>query len=300
MKLQLGRLIPVGSLLLMCLASCNKNSDQQSPSSVPLQASTQSSLTSTTNIIADATGQESAEVSDGTEDYTVVSNDSSACRTVTFSPSRIVYPHLKTIDFGTGCTGMDGITRSGKKFVTVYDNWRKATPGELISETTFSDFWVDSMSVSGNVKIYMDSAAVEGILQLKIVTNKTLTDTKGNTTTFIQVMYWKQIAGGATLARRDNVFQITGHASGSAVLDGGTVLTWTSKTDPANPIIKMGDCAYRSKGAIESKLKLAEGTVFKEYLDYGNGDCDNTATLTINDGTPQTITLPLFFWPVSL
>ncbi len=54
----------------------------------------------------------------------------------------------------------------------VYADWRTAPAGTLISETTFSDFWLDSVNVAGNVRTYIDSAATGGLLQLKVVTNK--------------------------------------------------------------------------------------------------------------------------------
>ena len=298
MKSRLSMFSPAGILLLVVLMSCNKNDDQQPSSS--LQTSSESLLTSATNTISGAGDQQSAEVSDVVGDGTLMGNDSSVCRIVSFSPSRLVFPHVKTVDFGTGCTGRDGITRSGKKMVMVYADWRIAPAGTLISETTFSDFWLDSVNIAGNVRTYIDSAATGGVLQLKVVTNKTFTDKEGNTTTFIEVMYWKQIAGNETTSRKDNVFQLTGHASGTGVINGSTAFTFNAKTDPAHPIIKMGNCEYRSEGAISSKIKLWSGKVYDEYLDYGNGDCDNIATISTNGGDAKTVTLPLISWPVKL
>ncbi len=298
MKWKMKGFIPVAALLCISIFSCKKN---EVPASSPTaQTTTQTLLMNANNTIANASDQQSQEVSDILGSTVVMSPDSSACRVVTFSPSRDVYPHLKTVDFGSSCTGPDGITRSGKKLITVYANWKTAPAGTLISETTFSDFWLDSVNVTGNVKTYVDTAASPGPLALKIVTNKTFTDTKGNTNTFIATSYWLQTAGDTTTTTADNVYRITSSASGTEVLDGATALTWTSNTDPQHPVMKMGDCAFRSSGALQIQLTLAEGTVFNEYLDYGNGTCDNNATITINGGTPQEVTLPMFFWPLSL
>lgn len=298
MKWKLSRLMPAGALLLFGLISCNKN-DVPQPSSSS-QTSTERLLMNATNTIANAGDQQSAEVSDVLGSNIVMSNDSSTCRTVIFSPSKDAYPHLKTVDFGTGCKGIDGITRSGKKLIMVYADWKTAPAGTLISETTFSNYRMDSVKISGNVKTYIDSAAALGPFALKIMTNKTFTDERGNTSTFIATTYWMQTAGDTTTTRQDNVYQITSSASGTEVLNGATVLTWTSMTDPQHPVIKLGNCAHRSAGAIETQLTLTQGDVFNEYLDYGNGDCDDIATLSINGGTPQQITLPLFFWPLNL
>lgn len=298
MKINFARFLSAAALLCISLASCKKNDVSQPSNSMP--SGTQSLLTQATNAITDASNQQNADASEALGTAATMSPDSTQCRTVSFNPSRDVYPHLKTVDFGSGCTGPDGLTRSGKKLITVYANWKSASNGTLLTETTFSNFYVDSINVAGNVKIYIDSSCKKGPLALKIVTNKTFTDTKGNTSTFTGVTYWKQIAGDTTTTRTDNIYQITGSASGTEVLDGATALTWSSKTDPQNPVIKKGDCYYRSKGGIEATLKLATGSVFHEYLNYGDGTCDNKATLTINNGTPQEVTLPLRFWPISL
>jgi hypothetical protein len=298
MKLKMKGFIPVVALLCV-IASCKK-SEVPASSSTP-QTTTQTLLMRANNTISSASNQQSQEVSDVLGSNVVMSTDSSSCRVVTYSPSRSVYPHLKTVDFGTGCTGPDGLTRSGKKLITEYANWKTAPAGTLLCETTFSNFWVDSVNVSGNVKTYIDTSAMPGPLALKIVTNKTMTDAKGNTSTYIATSYWLQTAGDTTTTTADNVYQITSSASGTEVLDGGTSLTWTSNTDPQHPVIKMGNCAFRSSGALQIQLTLSTGGApFNEYLDYGNGTCDNIATLTINGGVPQQVTLPLFFWPLSL
>jgi len=299
MKCNFKGLIAAAVLIGIVNASCKKN-DQPMSSPSSSKSTTESLLLSANNIISNAGSEQNSEVSDVVGSNSVTSGDSVSCRSVTYNPSHSVYPHLTTINFGSGCTGRDGITRSGKKMVTVYADWKTAPAGTLISETTFEDFYVDSVSVSGNSKIYIDSAAASGMLGLKIVTDKTFTDSKGNTSTYISTNYWTQTAGNATTTKADNVYQITGSASGSEVLDGATMLTWTSTIDPANPVIRMGDCVYRTKGDIQIKLNVEGGSNFSERLDYGNGTCDDDATLAINGGTPQQVTLPLRFWPLSL
>ncbi|MEP6467377.1 MAG: hypothetical protein ABJB05_13800 [Parafilimonas sp.] len=298
MKSKLSRFLPAAALLCIAFASCKKN-DQSIPQPSS-QATTASMLLSANNTITNGGSQQMEAVSDVVGSSIVMAGDSSDCRMVTFSPSRTMYPHLKTVDFGTGCAGIDGRFRSGKKLITVYADWQTAPAGTLISQTTFSDFYVDSVNVSGNVKVYIDTAASPGPLALKIVANKTFTDSKGNTSTFISTDYCLQTAGSATTTKEDNVYQITGGATGTEVLDGSLAVSWTSTIDPSDPVIKMGDCMYRSKGGLIIQLTLEGSSVFNEYLNYGDGTCDNNATITINNGTPQQVTLPLYFWPLSL
>ena len=299
MKCNLNGFISAAVLLCIISASCKKM-DQQVSAPSSLKAMTESLLLNANNIIANGGSEQNSEVADIVGNGVVASGDSTSCRTVVYNPSRVIYPHLTTVDFGSGCTGLDGITRSGKKLITVYASWKTAPAGTLISETTFDDFYIDSVNISGNSKIYIDSAAEPGPLAFKIITNKTFTDSKGNTSTFAATNYWVQTAGNSTTTKTDNVYAITGNASGSEVLDGSLALTWTSGVDPDNPIIKMGDCIYRSKGGVQIQLNLEGSSTFNEYLNYGNGACDNNATLAINGGTPQQVTLPLRFWPLSL
>ncbi len=298
MKCKLNKVLPAAAFLCIVLASCKKN-DQLTPAS-PSQATIESLLLTASNTITNGGNQQNEAISDVMGSSVIMSGDSSDCRIATFNPSRTVYPHLKTIDFGSGCLSPDGIMRSGKKLITVYADWQIAPAGTLISEETFSNFYVDSINVSGNVKIYIDTAASPGPLALKIVANKTFTDSKGNTSTFISTDYCLQTAGNSTTTKADNVYQVTGSASGTEVLDGSLAVSWTSQIDPSNPVIKMGDCMYRSKGSLMIQLTLEGSSVFNEYLNYGDGACDNNATLTINGGTPQQVTLPLRFWPLSL
>jgi len=293
--------MPASVLLCLILASCKKN-DAVSPPSQPSQTTTQSLLMRATNDIFNTGNQQSQEVSDILGSGVTNSSDSSGCRVVSFDPSRSMYPHVKTVDFGTGCTSLDGVTRSGKKIITEYADWRTAPAGTLVSETTFSDFYIDGVNVTGNVRTYVDTAATPGPLALKIVSTKTFTSGNGDISTFTATNYWLEIQGNSTSSDAEKVFQITGSESGNEMLDGTTSVIWSANTDPMHPVIKTADCYFRTTGALQIQLQIQTGGIsnFTEYLDYGNGECDNMATLSINGGKPQQVPLPLFFWPLSL
>jgi len=188
------------------------------------------------------------------------------------------------------------------KIITVYANPLTAPAGTLVSKTTFSNFYVDGIKVTGDVRIYIDAPANPGPEVIKLVVDKKLRSSNGDMKTFTAMNFWKQTAGAATSIREDDVFEITGIEAGSEVLDGATAIDWTAKTDSLHPVIKRGDCNYRTQGAINIQLHISTGggSNFTEYLDYGDGTCDNKATLSINGGMPQEVTLPLFFWPLSL
>jgi hypothetical protein len=47
-------------------------------------------------------------------------------------------------------------------------------------------------------------------------------------------------------------------------------------------------------------VKTGPPTKLEEYLDFGKGECDYLATLSVNGSAPQQVTLPIRFWPLNL
>ncbi|QEC66219.1 hypothetical protein FRZ67_02440 [Panacibacter ginsenosidivorans] len=288
------RLLPLCALLTICVLSCKKN---ESSASTTSQQTTETLLMNATNVAADATNLQSMDMED------VMGSDSAAdCRTITYDTLKTVYPHVKTVDYGTGCMGPDGVMRKGKRIITVYADALTASPGTLISVTTFEDFYVDDINIKGMVQSYIDSTSTADVPVIKNVAEKILSTSDGDSKTISSVNYWKKIEGVNTLNRHDDVFEITGSASGNETLDGATEMQWSSQINSEHHVIKPVSCDFRTKGAIDIQLHIITGgsSNFTEYLDYGDGTCDNKATLSINGGTAKEITLPLYFWPLSL
>ena len=79
---------------------------------------------------------------------------------------------------------------------------------------------------------------------------------------------------------------------------------FVSHLDLAHPLIKPFACKYRVQGVVTADIHLAnapKGDLIQldERLDYGNGECDDIATLSINGGAAKQVTLPLRFWPLN-
>ena len=291
-------LLPVAAIALMFLSSCQKNN---TPVTQPVTSGQSGQLMTATNAVY------TSGVSDNeTMNVVVVSADVtdslSNCATITFAPSRSVFPHQKIIDFGSGCPGADGHTRKGKKIVTVLVDPKTAAPGDEISEITFENYYFDTINITGVVKAYLVSSNNPGPRVMKFVSEKSIFSPDGSKNIINSTHEVTQTAGANTMMRSDDVFQIAGHAEGTETLDGATIFTWTSDVDSTHPVIKPAACNYRTQGGLNINIHLLTGgdALFTEYLDYGDGSCDNTATLSINGGTPKQVTLPLFFWPLSL
>jgi len=204
--------------------------------------------------------------------------DTGRCFTVTVVPNTPgVFPKTVTLDFGTGCLGHDGKLRKGK-IITVYTG-RMVVPGSKAT-TTFDNYYVDSFKIEGTHINENTSASNQQSWNVKVVngkitntvsgrwklwnSNKTITQTEGN---------------GTPLFPLDDVFKITGTASGSNSAGN----TWTSAI--TDPLIKKFTCQWIVKGTVVITRNAHVAT-----LDYGNGNCDNQAVITVN-GHTRIITL---------
>jgi hypothetical protein len=256
-------------------------------------------LTNATNNVADFDNAAS-------EDFDLAVNDDEAtasnarspkCYMTTYSPEKGVYPYVKTVDYGSGCTNALGVTKKGKVMVTYYD------PGvsEKFSVTTYDGFYINNVHVEGNVTINKSTNS-SGQSVFQHITNKTLTSPDGDVNDWGANLDFTLIQGENTADKLDDIYQITGSAHGKETLDGVEANNWKSDVDKSNVVIKPKSCTRRVKGglivSIHVKVKGNNGDKkLDEYLDYGNGECDDNATLTIN-GVSQPVTLPLDFWPL--
>ena len=214
-----------------------------------------------------------------------------ACFTVTTShlSTSSVFPVKVVIDFGTtGCVGLDGHVRRGK-IINEYTS-RLLYPG-AIATTTFDGFYIDSIKVEGTHKITNTSPLTTQPLsrQFTVEVDARLSKTNGNYTEWKSQKTIKQIEGLLTIDfPKDDIFQIEGKAYGKAKR-GSILVAWEAGT--IEPLIKKFSCRWIVKGKV--KTALASNTVNSRWvatLDFGAGDCDNKAIITIN-GVAHNITL---------
>jgi hypothetical protein len=201
------------------------------------------------------------------------------CFTATIDPLTLgVFPKTVTIDFGTGCTGIDGHIRKGK-VITVYTGPLSIVGS--IATTTFQNFYFDSLHVEGTHVISNISTVDNRIFTAKLQDGK-ITGPHGGVVECNRMHTWTQTEGNNTLfIPLDDVFAITGGSQGSFTFGDSTV-TWT--TEVIQPIVRHFTCPWRESGQIK-----CTGEKFSSVLDYGNGDCDNKATLTVNGNTINVI-----------
>lgn len=202
--------------------------------------------------------------------------------TITRLAPPAAFPVKIVMDFGTGCTGRDGKLRKGK-IITVYTG-RLTVPGS-VAETTFDGYSVNEVQVQGVHRIKNETTAQQAIFTITVRDGK-LTRPNGNYIQWSSTKTITQIEGNGTpFLPLDDIFSIKGESSGTTKRES-LIFQWAARTLPDNPLIKRFTCRWFSKGKIAIRRTNSDVAV----IDYGTGQCDNKATITIN-GVVLEITL---------
>lgn len=204
------------------------------------------------------------------------------------------FPKKVVMDFGTGCVGRDGRTRSGK-IVTVYTN-RLFVLGATAT-TEFVNFTVDSIKIQGTHVITNQGEHLSTAPNLCIkhkwkveVRNAKLTKPNGNYTEWNSTKTITQLEGMCTpYIHIDDIYKIDGAAHGK-VKRGDLLIAWNSEI--TEPLVKKFSCRWLVKGIIRvMRLNLTTNSPWVAAINYGDGTCDNKALVNIN-GISHIITLP--------
>lgn len=198
------------------------------------------------------------------------------CATVTVTPLS-GFPKTIVINFGTGCTSGNGITRKGIIRIQLSDSVRK--PGST-AVLTFDGYFVNGFKKEGVITWTNNSTANSKGWQRKVENGK-ITAPSGRYWLHSGVKNVVQTAGYSTPRNLlDDIFSITG--SSSVTNANGETRTATI----IEALQKKTICENITKGRIELK-----GPNHTAVIDFGIGECDNVATISIDGGTPRTILL---------
>jgi hypothetical protein len=203
------------------------------------------------------------------------------CATVTASGS--TFPVTVTVDFGSGCTSADSITRSGS--ITYVFSGRLRTPGTTIS-ATFNNYTVNGYQLGGTYAIENTSSGSNLSLS-STITSGTIVFPDDSSYSFAGTKTTSlSLAGIDTTNLLDNQFSITGNYMVSNSSGQSLVANVTT------PLVRELSCRNIVSGVISFIYTAsAGGATVDGTLDYGSGTCDNSAVITIGAAT-KTITLP--------
>ncbi len=255
------------------LSSCKKDDMDSNYYSAYGQATADETYNDAQNIADEAA--QSGSVSYKDED----ANALTGCAVVT--RDTVSVPHVTTIDFGSGCTGADGRTRSGQIIVTYDGPYRN--PGTTIN-ISFNNCFVDGNQVLGTKTIVNGGINSSGHLFFNVSVNGSIVLANGSGTitwTSERVREW--IAGENTPNRDDDQYSITGSANGVAA--NGDEFS----ASIISPLIRNLAPGCR-RHFVSGKVLLERTNRPDRELNFGNGNCDNEATVTVN-GHSHTILL---------
>ena len=199
------------------------------------------------------------------------------CAEITITPNDSTYPKTITIDFGNGCLGRDGKFRTGAIIVHLTAPLRR--PGSVVT-ITFRNYYVNRVHLEGTKVISNLSDPPMHKWSVQVVAGK-VTFPSGRGYSYQSVKVKTQVEGMDTRIVRDDVYEITGRSQ----TEFNNGLTITLNTESA--LIKKVACPWISHGKL--KIKINDRVL---YLDYGfptNGQCDNKALLTWNNGSNQLV-----------
>jgi len=269
----------VGFVVLgLILTSCNKDEDapeitNQVEETQEVQKSAE--IDQVDNILGDLIidayeGQEVSETGRG--NYT---GDIPPCVTITVVAEQ-GYREV-TLDFGTeGCL-VNGHILKGQ---IIFDYTRDPEAQQISINYNLVDFYFDDKNVIGSRSILKELSNENGnpqfthSLEVTVIWPSGVQASREGT----RIREWVEGFGSGVFS--DNVFEITGNWT-ATFLNGNT-----HTYEVITPLRREVICTYFVSGSFD-----VQRTNFGGLFDYGNGDCDNQATFTFNNGTEIEITL---------
>ncbi|MBA6157142.1 hypothetical protein H3Z83_11520 [Tenacibaculum sp. S7007] len=184
---------------------------------------------------------------------------------------------IVTLDFGDGCEGRRGREFAGKIIIEYEKN-----DTSLSKTLTFENFSVEGNTVEGGKSIVKVKENANGNPEATFNIDITITLESGAVIVRKGTKVKEKIEGADTDTRGDDVYSISGNWE--SVNKNGVVKTATITTN----LRREWACKYIVSGVIEISKDGRTAT-----LDFGDGSCDNKATLTDAEGNTKEITLKL-------
>jgi len=180
-----------------------------------------------------------------------------------------VSPKVITIDFGTSCTGKDGKVRSGK-IIVKSDSF---TSFPSVRTKTFENYVVDGKTIQGTVIKTILKDQENNIRTAEINEDITIGFT-GNEESARRIAHLtRQFQRGILASATDNKIVTWGTVEFIRVSGVKVNKTVAAET----PLVFSVACHHIVSGMVS----ISTSNNFNWTIDFGNGTCDNTATLTI-------------------
>jgi hypothetical protein len=201
----------------------------------------------------------------------------STCATVTFDSLNTADQDTIHINFGsTNCTGNDGRARRGEILVYYSGRYRDSASTHTI---TFNNYFVDDNQVLGTKTVVNNGHNSAGHLVYSITVNgQIILANNGGTITWNSQRQREWTQGESTAIWSDDVYSITGSASGTGANGHNFTVNITS------PLIRNMALGCR-RHFVQGIFELTPDNKPTRTVDFGTGACDDIATVTINNHT---------------
>ena len=280
---KLSSILILGLSLSLIFSSCRKKEKEEDNDT---QSATESSLANSIdndmNNIADEAGRTKNVSSFRTTEESAVL---SSCATLQFDTLVNTNADTITVNYGANnCLCNDGRQRRGI-LIIVYTGKYKDSLNTI--NITPQNYYVNDNKVSGSKTIKNLGHNAQGHLVYSIIANISIL--KADNSGTIQWSSTRQrewLVGENTLIWSDDKYSITGSSNGSTA----NGRSFTAVIANGKPLIRDMSIGCR-KHFVSGELELTPQNKPTRYIDYGNGTCDDKATVTINNKT-YTITLP--------
>jgi hypothetical protein len=196
------------------------------------------------------------------------------CATITVSDS--IYPKEIVVEYDSSCTDHRNHTISGKIIINISDSLNKAG---AVKTVVFQDFYIDSVKVELNAYFKNIGLNADSNWVLQSSTDQVITLADGTVINQTNQGETEWLSGFSTVDKDDDVYLKSG--SGSINIDDSI----TYSRNITTPLRYDWSCDYISSGVVEL---LKDGSTV--VIDYGDGTCDSTATVT-TDGITEEISL---------
>ena len=259
------------SMAVVLLIACQKEDSTKTVSQPGDANSTEGSI-----LISDRTFE---GLNGFTDNYLATSGLKSAsltCPEIIVSPLTS-FPITVTVNWGTaGCTSTtDNITRNGQITVSLSKLMNEVNS---VATFTFKDFVSEGNRISGTHRItYLGLNAGNNWPRYSVFTEARVTFPDNKYITYRAEYTRLKSEGASTAAQDDDVWRIEGHSSG-VTREG---VAWTASYPSA--LVKKNSCKWFSSGTV----KVTSDGMPDRIINFGDGACDNKATITIGDKTSE-------------
>lgn len=190
----------------------------------------------------------------------------------------LTWPITVNIDFGTSCSNNLNNRVRGGKITAVFSGYL-TTPGTTV-KVTLTNFTINGKPVTGNILYTVTGYTKDakgGISFTQKITDGTVQLNDSITAVYNHTKTVKQTNGGNTIGNPgDDEYDTEGTGTLVYKHKNGTSVTIALST-PLK-LHTSWNCQYIRSGQLKLVTEMVSGVI-----DYGAGDCDNKATVTVGD-----------------